>query len=168
MHEILQEHVLSAIDVCNNCFRIVRVERERPDQQYESDVTVGEAAWARNRETTSVEYAPAEHASDSKGVFCTCGVEGSFVRTWNGETVDVYRRVFDDETADVDGERFREFVTAAIRALEHKGVSLDRQTFASHALQARRDGKCVNEALSAGVSHAIARAEATSRTRVTA
>lgn len=170
MHEILQERIFNAPDVCLNCHRRVRVERERPNHHpvidgaidYTTPVSVEEATWARDPQTTTVEYGPAEYASESKGIWCACGVEGSYVRIWNDIPVP------DDGDPDVDDEQFRELVQATIRVLESKGVSLDRLTFARHALEARREGQCVTESLSAGVSHAVAKAEVASRTRATA
>ncbi|ADQ69257.1 ABC-type dipeptide transport system, periplasmic component [Halogeometricum borinquense DSM 11551] len=164
MHEILQKRVFNAPDVCLNCHRRIRVERNRPERQYSTDASTSESKWARNRKTTTVAYGPADAVSDAKGIWCDCGVEGSYVRIWDDEPLPED----ENKTADVNAEQFRRLVQATIRILEDKGITLDRQAFASHALQARHDGDCVTESLSAGTSHAIVRVSEASRKRVTA
>ena len=153
MHPAYQEHVLNAVDVCQNCLRIVREERQ-PHEPRRSDVSVRESKWSRRRDTTAVAYGPADSPSEAKGVFCSCGVEGSFVRVW------------DDD--DVDADRFRELLKRLLESLEHKGVTVDRKTTLSHALQARRDGAGVDAALSTGIRYGLARAEASARAHPTA
>ena len=164
MHPAYQEHVLSAPDVCSNCLRIVREERHQHEPR-RSDVSVQESQWSRRKDTTEVAFGPADTASDQKGIFCECGVEGSFVRVW--------------DDVDVDRERFRTLLKRLIQTLEHKGVSIHRKATVAHALDAferlpvemegpHRPDTSVDEALSEGVRYGLARAEVQSRSRSTA
>jgi hypothetical protein len=148
MHPVYQERVLNAPDICRNCYRLVREKRLKPEWR-RSDVSVKEADYSRRRQTTEVAYGPAEDVCESKGIFCDCGTEGSFVRYWEDE--------------DIDADRFRAFVKRLLGALASKGVSLDRETTAAYALQARRDGETVDAALSTGVRYGLQRAEVDSR-----
>jgi hypothetical protein len=163
VHPAYQEHVLNAVDVCQNCLRIVREERQ-PHEPRRSDVSVRESKWSRRRDTTAVAYGPADSPSEAKGVFCDCGVEGSFTRIW------------DDE--DITREQFREFVKRLVQSLEHKGVSVDRKTTVAHALDAYDDRSGpyrryrtageVDAWLSDAVRYGLARAEASARAHPTA
>jgi hypothetical protein len=117
-----QSRILNAVDTCNNCYRLVRVDRQQRPEDRRGDVSVKEADYSRRTRTTTVEFAPADTASASKGVFCACGVEGSYERVWSGD--------------DIGRPRFRTFVKRVIRTLERKGITVDRQAFASAALNA--------------------------------
>jgi len=135
-----QDHLRGAADVCNNCFALTKVERVDPTRggiarEYEQTLQ-------RNPETTKVDYGPAEAMSEMKGVWCDCGVEDARTRIW--------------DDADVDTERFRSLLQAMLATLDAKGVTVDRQRTAAHALQARRDGAAVDEALRAGLDHGLA------------
>lgn len=142
--DIFRERVLQARDVCRNCFSLVRVERIDPTRG--GVAREFESHYERHRQTTTVDYAPAERVSEQKGVFCECGVEEPRTRVWSEE--------------DVDDERFRELVQSMLRTLEAKDITVARETAAAHALQARRGGADVDEALAtglvAGVSVAVA------------
>jgi hypothetical protein len=138
------------VDVCQNCLRIVREERQpRDPDRGRSDVTVRESKWSRRKDTTEIAYGPADSPAEAKGVFCSCGVEGSFVRIWDSE--------------DVDHDRFRALLKRLVRSLKHKGVTVDRKATVTHALQARRDGAGVDDALAEGVRYGLARAEISTR-----
>lgn len=113
-----QEHVLNAPDVCNSCFSLVRVERERPPVKWRP----AERFYARNQATTSVEHVQAETVSETKQVFCECGADSAFTRVWNWR--------------DVDRERFKQLLQQLIRSVERKGLQVARQPMAAHALQA--------------------------------
>lgn len=156
-----QEHVLNAPDVCSNCFRLVRVERERPASGFRP----AETFYARNQATTSVEHPPADTVSESEAVFCECGVESAFDRTWNWR--------------DVDRERFRTMLKHLLQSAERKGLSIARQPAAAHALASHeqhreRDGAQVRvvsdvdaalaDGLLAGLRIANARAGASTTT----
>jgi hypothetical protein len=115
-----QERVLNAPDVCSNCLRRTRVERQQRPDLGRSDVSVRESEWSRNRQETTVEYAPAETASESKGVFCQCGVEGSYERVWADR--------------DVDRDHFKQLVQRLIATIRAKGIALDAEALAATAL----------------------------------
>lgn len=147
MHESFQERILSAVDVCNNCFALVREQRLKARRNWELS---REAYWARDNQRTTVEFAPADTVSEQKGIFCDCGVEGSFERLWADE--------------DVTRDRFKTFIERVITTLETKGLELDRQRVAAYALDAynerlppavvgpqRPDAPNINEALARGV-----------------
>jgi len=150
------EHLLDASDVCNSCHRVIRVERQ--------DLTRGgltrefESHYERHRDHTEIGYGPAKSVSEEKGVFCErCGTESPYDRIWN------------DAEEDVDDERFRELVQNTIRTLEHKGVTLHRQTLAERALERRRDDEhvddCLGEATKAAIVAAINQSDAGQDTR---
>jgi len=113
-----QEHVLSAPDVCSNCLRLVREERTDPARKWRD----ARSYYARNKATTEIDYAPAETVSETEQVFCECGCSSAFDRVW------------DDR--DIGPRRFRRMLKRLIRSLERKGLSIDRQRMAAHALQA--------------------------------
>lgn len=145
------EHLLDASDVCNSCHRVIRVERQDPTRggltrEFESH-------YERHPLTTEIGYGPAQSVSEAKGVFCDrCGTESPYDRIW------------DDAEDDVPDERFRELLKATIRALEEKGVTLDRQTLAREALRRRRAGDhvddCLGEATEAAIRRAVTRSDA--------
>ncbi len=147
------EHVLQAADVCINCHRVIRLERQAPvrsglSREFESH-------YERNQRTTEIGYGPARSVSEHKGVFCDhCGTEGPDDRYWDDTP--------DDRLTDA---RVRELIQETIRTLEHKGVSIDRQTLAARALQARRDDEhvddCLGEAVEAAIHRALTRQEDT-------
>ena len=140
------EHLLDASDVCNSCHRVIRVERQDPTRggltrEFESHQE-------RHRDHTEIGYGPADSVSGQKGVFCDrCGTESPYDRVW-------------DDAGDerLDDDRVRELIQNTIRTLEHKGVTIDRQTLAERALQARRDSEHVDDCLGAAVDAAITRA----------
>jgi len=116
------EHLLDASDVCNSCHRVIRVERQDPTRggltrEFESHQE-------RHRDHTEIGYGPADSVSGQKGVFCDrCGTESPYDRVW-------------DDAGDerLDDDRVRELIQNTIRTLEHKGVTIDRQTLAERAL----------------------------------
>ena len=146
---VYHERLLHAQDVCSNCLRIIRVEQQSPVRKGLTREV--ETHYERHRDHTEIGYGPAESASEAKGVFCDrCGTEHPHDRIW-GDTPD-------DRVGD---ERFKTLLQTAIRTLEAKGVTVDRLTLAERALQRRRDGDHVDEALGeateAGVTAAITR-----------
>ena len=150
------EHLLDASDVCNSCHRVIRVERIDPmrsEKDANGQLRKVETMFERRRETTEIGYGPARSVSEEKGVFCTeCGTESPYDRIW------------DDGEDDVSDERFRELVQATIRTLEHKGVTVHRQTLAREALRRRHDNEhvddCLGEATEAAITRAITQADA--------
>jgi hypothetical protein len=160
MYQPFQEHVLNAPDVCNNCFRLIRVERahtESRDPKKSTSVTKS-AYTSVGVHTTSLEYAPHESPAKAWGIFCDCGTESAYDRTWAD------RRP--------DRNRFREFVQNLLRTLDRKGVTVDRERTAYHALTAfderprrallgtyiLRPSPTVNECLARGMQHGLQRA----------
>jgi len=136
------EHLFDSSDVCRNCLSPIRVERVEPSRtgfgrDYEDRLS-------RNPRTTTIAYGPSEAMSESKGVFCECGVEGAHERIW--------------DDADVGTERFRELIQRMLRTLDAKGVTVNQKRTAGHALQARRDGAGVDDALATGLDHGLAAA----------
>lgn len=146
--EVYQEHVLDAPDVCQSCFRRIRVERVEPTRsgiarEYESH-------YGRRKQTTDIDYGPAEDVADHKGVFCDqCGVESAFARTW--DQADVH-----DPAAPFGRDRFKEIAVNCLHSLLAKGVSADRKAFIARALSELDDGGTVDEALSRATDHALA------------
>jgi hypothetical protein len=130
------DHIVDASDVCNNCLRRIRVERIDPTRA--GLVREFETTLTRNRRTTVVDHGPAESVTDQQGTFCeACGTESAYDRWW--------------ADADIDDDRFRDLVQQLLRTLDEKGVTVARKRVAAHALQARRDGDSVDEALATGV-----------------
>jgi len=140
MNGAYADHILDASDVCSNCLRVIRVERIDPAR--DGMVRDFESHFERHPRNTEIAYGPADSVSNVKGVFCDrCGTEGAHDRIWRSE--------------DVDDARFEELVKQAIATLDFKGVTLQAQDFAAHALQQRRDGATVDEALGAATEAAI-------------
>ncbi len=171
------EHLLDASDVCNSCHRVIRVERQDPtrgglSREYETH-------HERHREHTVVDYGPADTVGEQQGTFCSrCGTESPWDRYWDDHRTDSHEVAtalgwLDDvdepaatacQVREISTAKFRELVQATIRTLEHKGVTLDRQTLAREALRRRRDGEhvddCLGEATEAAITRAITQADA--------
>ena len=145
------EHVLSASDVCSNCLRIIRIERVDPARS--GMIREYESHYERNPRTTEIAYGPADSVTNVKGTFCDrCGTEGPYTddRIWTSE------RTEDGTLIDtVDDARFETLVKQAIATLDYKGVSIQPHDFAAHALQQRKDGATVDEALGAATEAGI-------------
>jgi hypothetical protein len=119
-----QEHVLDAPDVCSNCFRPIRRERSRTTSATgRSDVSVEKSAYTRVQKHTEVDHHPESTPTKSITVWCDCGTEGAYDRYWE-----------DGDGRCLTKARFERFLARSIRALERKGVSLDRETCIRHAL----------------------------------
>lgn len=136
------DHIIGAPDVCNNCFRVIRVERVDPSRS-----GIGreyETSFERHRRHTDVDFGPAEVPPESKGVFCECGVESARDRVWG--------------YAELPESRFKTLLQHALETLEHKDVSIDARRMAEVALAAWRAGHNVDSALEAGLDAGLARA----------
>jgi hypothetical protein len=134
-----EDHYLSARDVCSNCYSLIRIERVDPMrgglvQELDSHL-------ARRRKSTSVEFAPHAPPTDSKGVFCECGVESARERIWSD--------------GDVDADRFRELTKNVLRTAELKDITLKAKETAAYAIQRRKDGASVDQALATGIEAGI-------------
>ena len=142
-----EDHLLGARDVCSNCLRLIRVERLDPTRNgfgHELEET-----YERRRETTEVAYGPSDAVSESKGVFCACGVESARERIW--------------QAPDIDRERFKALLKHALRTLALKDVTLKRKEAAAYALQAFDDGAGPDAAIAEGVESGVVAAVASER-----
>lgn len=138
------DHILDASDVCSNCFCKTRVERVDPVR---GGITRElDSHYARDPLRTEIGYGPSEAMSESKGVFCNCGVEGSFERLWDPDAV--------------DEDHFKRLVKTAITTLERKDVTLRRKETVIYALSAWRDKGDVDKALSSALEAGIVTAAA--------
>ena len=151
MNDAYQEHLLNARDVCANCLRVIRIERVDPARS--GMIREYESHYERNPRTTEIAYGPADSVTNVKGTFCDrCGTESPDAddRIWTSE------RTEDGTLIDtVDDARFETLVKQAIATLDWKGVTLQAQDFAAHALQQRKDDATVDEALGAATEAAI-------------
>lgn len=146
MHDAYQEHLLDASDICQSCFRQIRVRRIDP---YLSTDVEAAATLSRKKRNTEIGYGPAESVTDEKGTFCDeCGTESAFDRVWS--SVD-----FHDPELPLDYERFKELAKNAMASLEAKGVDIDRHSFATTALARYQDGHGIDYALGEATEHAI-------------
>jgi len=165
------EHVLNASDVCNSCHRVIRVERQDPARG--GDTREFESHQERYRNHTEIDFGPADSVGDQKGVFCErCGTDSPYDRYWDDHTTDNqalatgFGWLFDtDGDADglcrereLDDERVRDLIQHTIRTLEHKGVTIDRETLAGQTLRGRREGDHIDDCLGEAVKTAITRA----------
>jgi hypothetical protein len=109
---VFQERVLNAPDTCNNCFGIIREERELvPLNEQKRNRTYPTAKYRRYHQRTSVEHLPDLEPTHDHATFCDCGTPSAYDR---------YR----DEI--VSRELFRELLKTAIYTIEGKGVSISR------------------------------------------
>lgn len=134
-----EEHLLAAPDCCSNCFRLIREERVDPTRS-----GLGrdyEQTYQRRPDTTVIGYGPSDAVSDSKGVFCECGVESHRERIWTA--------------ADVDRGRFKQLLANAVRSLEAKDVSLRRKETLAYAINAFDSGDGPDEAIATAVEAGI-------------
>lgn len=144
MHGPYADHILDASDVCSNCFSKNRLERVDPvrgtiHRELDSHLE-------RDPQRTEIGYGPSEAMSDSKGVFCTCGVEGPFERFW--------------DPTEVSEERFRDLVKNAIRTLEEKDVEIRRKETIMYALSHWHEHDDVDQALATALDAGIVAAAA--------
>ena len=146
--EMFQELVLDASDVCQSCFRRIRVERVDPTRS--GMATEDEQRLGRHERNTEIAYGPAESVTEQKGVFCDrCGTESAYDRVWT--PADVH-----DPRSTLDRDRFKSMSVNCLESLEAKGLSLDRRTFVARALSELDDGWSPDEALSRATDHALA------------
>lgn len=141
---VYEDHFLSARDVCTNCLRLIRVERVDPVRG--GIVNKLDSHYERRRRVTQVAYGPGDEPTQSKGVFCECGVESARERIWSGD--------------DVDPDRFEELLSAALETADRKDITLKRKEAAAYALQAHKDGKGPDEAIATGLEAGVVAAVA--------
>jgi hypothetical protein len=135
MQGIYADLVLDSSDVCSNCFRQVRVERIDPTR--EGFAGEYEAHYERKKQTTTIEYAPHDIITRSKGVFCECGCESAYERLW--------------DPTDVAKPRLRELLKNIIRTLDAKGVSLKPKKTMAYVLHCWSETDDVDKSLSKGM-----------------
>ena len=141
------EYLLDASDVCQNCFRQTRLEREQTHTSTgRSDVSVELSPSTRHPLQTTIEYAPHRLPAQSKGTFCACGVEGCYERLWT--------------PTDIERERFKDLVKAALRTLDAKGVTLRRKETAMYCLSHFEEHGDADRALANGLDAGIVAAAA--------
>ena len=140
------EHLLDAGDVCQNCFRQVRLEREQTQTSTNQPVSAELSPSVREPVETTIEYAPHRLPAQSKGTFCGCGVEGTYERLWN--------------PTDISRERFKELLKAALQTLEAKGVTLRRKETAMYCLSHFDEHEDADRALANGIDAGIVAAAA--------
>jgi len=139
------DHILDARDVCNNCFRHVRVERVDPVMARDGLRHALDAHYSRKRKTTTREYHDSDPAvTHAEATFCHCGVEGTFERLWS--------------PTDISRGRFKTLLKRALRTLEQKGIQLSRERkreTVAYALQTfDRDGDA-DQAIAQGIEMGI-------------
>jgi hypothetical protein len=116
---IYHETLVGASDVCRNCLRIRLV--ERIEVRSRGLTATPESTYTRHRRTTSLGHHPSDEPTDDKHLFCDCGAPDARTRTWGG--------------GHIDRERYKTLLRRAIRAAEHKGVTLDRERTIKMALR---------------------------------
>ena len=144
------DHLLDAADVCSNCLAKNRHERIDPIRGLGDEL---DSHYERDEHRTEIGYGPADVVSEQKGVFCQCGVEGSHERIWDPD--------------DVDREKFKELVKAALRTLAEKDVTIRRRETVRYALSHFDDHVDVDQALANAIDAGIV-AAAAGRSEVTA
>ena len=144
-------HLLDAADGYSNCLLKNRVERIDPVR---GDGLGNEldSHYSRHEHRTEIGYGPADVVSEQKGVFCDCGVEGSHERIWDPD--------------DVEREKFKELVKAALRTLAEKDVTIRRRETVRYALSHFDDHGDVDQALANAIDAGIV-AAAAGRSEVT-
>lgn len=151
--EIYQERVLGAPDVCNNCLRVIRVERIDPTR--DGLAREYEASFERHRQHTQVDHGPAETVSDQKGVFCThCGTESARDRWWTADSL--------------TREQFKAYLRHLVGTLEHKDIDAKPKELVAAALQHYDDHDDPDGAFQTGVDVAVIAAAAETDDPVTA
>lgn len=199
LSDAYQEHVLNDPSVCSNCFGLQRETALDvvPTSQFNKAALEGKSIITRTGkrpdlvvtthqpsrdEQTSHDFAPARVPSQSKRVFCDCGVHGSYDRIWTFPEAERdielgFAWLFDEQTErplvhTFALEQFTAHLKRLIRTVESKGVSVAREEFITTALAARESGAHPDEAFSRGLEAGIQHAEIRSRTgsspRVTA
>jgi hypothetical protein len=133
------DQLLDASDVCKNCFRTIRVERIDPTRngfagEYES-------SFERKKQTTSIEYIPFGYPTQSKTVFCNCGVSSAHHRIW--------------EPDEISEPQLKKLIKNALRTLASKDVSLKRKETTAYILHWWREAGDVDKAFSRGLEMGI-------------
>jgi hypothetical protein len=143
---LYDERYLQARDVCSNCLAVRLVERERARTQGLSAGPV--VTHERNRQTTEVDWVESERASESKQLFCECGVPDARTRVWPSSATKRDRVWVGD---DRHRQRLRRLLKNALRTAAHKGITVDRKRTIATALDHYASGDSVDAALRAAL-----------------
>jgi hypothetical protein len=147
MHGPYADHILDARDVCNNCFRRTRVERVDPVMSRAGLRHELDAHYARDKRETVLDWHDGgDRPTEAKGVWCNCGVEGTFDRIW--EPDGVYRA------------RFKDLLTTVVATVEQKGVTVKRRETLRYALSHFDEHEDVDKALATALDAGIVAAAA--------
>jgi hypothetical protein len=134
--------ILDARDVCNNCFRKNRVERVDPVMSRAGLRHELDSHFARDKRETVLDWHDGgERPTEAKGVWCNCGVEGSYDRLW--------------EPNNLDRERFKTLLKQAVISVEQKGVTLKRRETLRYALSHFDDHGDADQALATALDAGI-------------
>ncbi len=106
---IFQDEILSASDVCSNCFARQRREVSRGADKWGDEQTYFE----RCRWQTIVEDVPGPVVHDAGTLFCDCGAGGAYTRIWDAR--------------DLHTERRKALIFAAAETLQAKGFRVTRR-----------------------------------------
>jgi len=106
---IFQDQILSASDVCSNCFARQRREVSAGADSWGEEQTYSE----RCRWQTTVEDVPGPVVHESGTLFCDCGAPGPYTRVWDSRDLDVDRR--------------KALILAAAETLRAKGFRVPRR-----------------------------------------
>jgi hypothetical protein len=139
------DHILDARDVCNNCFRHVRIERVDPVMSRDGLRHALDAHYSRKRKTTTREYHDSDpNVTHAEATFCKCGVEGTYERLWS--------------PTDIARDRFKRLLKRALQTLGHKGIQLSRERkreTIAYALQTFDDSGDADQAFAEAIEMGI-------------
>jgi hypothetical protein len=148
MQGIYADLVLDSSDVCSNCFRQIKVQRIDPTREGFAGTEEFETHYERKKQTTTIEYAPHDIITRSKGVFCQCGCESAYERLWS--------------PTDLEESRLKELLKNILRTLDAKGVTLKTKETAAYVLHCWSETNDVDKSLSKGIEMGVVASAAAS------
>jgi len=149
MTDLYFDHIVNAREICSNCHRKNRVERVDPVMSRSGLRHELDSHYSRDVRRTVVDYHNStEIPSDSKAVFCECGVEGAHHRVW--------------DPLEIDRDRFKELLKHTIQSLNERGVTLDDRETILYALSHFDENGDADKALASGVDAGVVAATAQS------
>lgn len=126
---IFQTEILSASDVCSNCFARQRRQSAKPLERATHADTDEEGYPVQDEDghwvsryservtwQTTVDDVPGPVVHEAGQLFCDCGADGAFTRIW--------------DSRDVGLERRKALILSAIETLRAKGFRVDTRAFA--------------------------------------
>jgi hypothetical protein len=147
--DVYDEHVRADPEVCNNCFRQIRVERVDPGRR---TLAASEPCsyYSRHQRNTDIDYVRSENVKNSKQVFCDCGSDSHRHRVWDDSDDRCFRMT-----------RVKQYIRHLTTTLDAKGIDYDTETFVKLSLQYYRDDHDLDhafgEALETAIQVAVAR-----------